>query len=133
MAYLPVPQPAHRGKGRPKIYGTKVRLKNLAQDDSALVCAPSPVYGERDVTVRYRVLNLMWRPVGHIVRFYSDVAGVISICTKPQTPIAKPFAASCAPTTSMSSPDASLRACCSTCPSITPQRFGAAFVAGYAL
>jgi len=63
VAYLPVPQLAHRGKGRPKIYGTKVRLKDLAQDKSAFICAPSPVYGERDVTVRYRVLDLMWRPV----------------------------------------------------------------------
>jgi hypothetical protein len=69
VACLPVPQPTHRGKGRPKIYGTKVRLKDLAQDESAFTCAPSPVYGERDVTVRYRVLDLMWRPVGHIVRF----------------------------------------------------------------
>ena len=69
VAYLPVPQPTHRGKGRPKIYGNKVRLKDLAQDESAFICAPSPVYGERDVTVRYRVLDLMWRPVGHIVRF----------------------------------------------------------------
>ena len=63
VAYLLLPQPAHRGKGRPKIYGTKVRLKDLAQDDSALICAPSPVCGERDVTVRYRVLDLMSRPV----------------------------------------------------------------------
>ena len=69
VAYLPAPQLTHRGKGRPKIYGTKVRLKDLAQDDSAFICAPSPVYGERDVTVRYRVLDLMWRPVGRIVRF----------------------------------------------------------------
>lgn len=69
VAYLPVPQPARRGKGRPKIYGNKVRLKDLAQDDSAFICAPSPVYGERDVTVRYRVLDLMGRPVGRIVRF----------------------------------------------------------------
>ena len=69
VAYLPVPPPVHRGKGRPKIYGTKVHLKDLAQDAAAFTCAPSPVHGERDVTVRYRVLDLMWRPVGRIVRF----------------------------------------------------------------
>ena len=69
VAYLPVLQPTHRGKGRPRIYGNKVRLKDLAQDHSAFICAPSPVYGERDVTVRYRVLDLMWRPVGRVVRF----------------------------------------------------------------
>ncbi|MEI8323976.1 MAG: transposase [Betaproteobacteria bacterium] len=69
VAYLPVAQPERRGKGRPKIYGKKVRLKDIAQDAPAFTCAPSPVYGERDVTVRYRVLDLMWRPVGRIVRF----------------------------------------------------------------
>ena len=31
--------------------------------------APSPVYGERDVMVRFRVLDLLWKPVGRIVRF----------------------------------------------------------------
>lgn len=30
VAYLPVPQPTHRGKGRPRIYGEKVCLKDLA-------------------------------------------------------------------------------------------------------
>ena len=85
VAYLPVPQPARRGKGRPKIYGVKVRLKDLAQDAGAFTCAPSPVYGERDVTVRYRVLDLMWRPVGRIVRFcivHHPVRGTIFLlCT----------------------------------------------------
>jgi hypothetical protein len=85
VAYLPVSQPAHRGKGRPKLYGKKVRLKDLAQDASAFTFAPSPVYGERDVTVRYRVLDLMWRPVGRIVRFcivHHPVRGTIFLlCT----------------------------------------------------
>ena len=88
VAYLPVPQPAHRGKGRPKIYGNKVRLKDLAQDDSAFICAPSPVYGERDVTVRYRVLDLMWRPVGRIVRFclvHHPVRGTIFLLSTDTT------------------------------------------------
>ena len=31
--------------------------------------APSPVYGERDVTVRYRSLDLLWRPLGQLARF----------------------------------------------------------------
>jgi hypothetical protein len=69
VAYLPVPETPHRGRGRPRIYGQKVRLKELALDDSAFVSAPSPVYGESNVTLRYRVLDLMWRPVGCMVRF----------------------------------------------------------------
>jgi len=69
VAYLPPPVVTHRGKGRPKIYGKKVRLKDLANEDDAFISAPSPVYGENNVLVRYRVLDLMWRPVGRIVRF----------------------------------------------------------------
>jgi hypothetical protein len=69
VAYMPVPKSAIRGKGRPKIYGEKVRMKDLAKDDDAFTSAPSPVYGERDVVVRYRTLDLLWRPVGRVVRF----------------------------------------------------------------
>ncbi len=47
VAYLPVPTPQHRRRGRPRIYGKKVPLKELAQDDAAFTSAPSPVYGEK--------------------------------------------------------------------------------------
>lgn len=69
VAYLPPPAPAVRGKGRPRIYGKKVRLRDLAQEHDAFASAPSPVYGESHVLVRYRVVDLMWRPVARIVRF----------------------------------------------------------------
>ena len=69
VAYQPVPKVAKRGKGRPKIYGKKVRLRDLAKELDAFECAPSPVYGENNVIVRYRVVNLMWRPVARMVRF----------------------------------------------------------------
>ena len=69
VAYLPAPKVTHPGKGRPRIYGQKVRLKDMAADDGAFTSAPSPVYGERDVMVRFRVLDLLWKPVGRIVRF----------------------------------------------------------------
>lgn len=69
VAYLPVPAPERRGKGRPRVYGEKVRLKDLAQDDCAFSSAPSPVYGENNVTLRFRTCDLLWRPVGRMVRF----------------------------------------------------------------
>jgi hypothetical protein len=68
-AYLPAPKLAKPGKGRPRIYRQTVRLKDMAADDSAFTSAPSPVYGKRDVMVRFRVLDLLWKPVGRIVRF----------------------------------------------------------------
>jgi hypothetical protein len=69
VAYLPPPKVTNPGKGRPRIYGEKVRLKDMATDDSAFTSAPSPVYGESGIMVRFRVLDLLWKPVGHIVRF----------------------------------------------------------------
>jgi len=69
VAYLPVPAPERRRRGRPRIYGQKVRLKDLAQDDAAFTAAPSPVYGENNVTLLYRSLDLIWRPAKRMVRF----------------------------------------------------------------
>jgi DDE superfamily endonuclease len=69
VAYLPLPTPEHRRRGRPRLYGEKVRLKELAQEHAAFTSAPSPVYGENNVTLRYRCLDLIWRPAARIVRF----------------------------------------------------------------
>lgn len=69
VAYLPPPHVERSGKGRPRTYGEKVRLKDLALENDAFVSAPSPVYGENNVTLRYRMLDLVWRPVGRMVRF----------------------------------------------------------------
>jgi hypothetical protein len=69
VAYFPAPAPARRPRGRPRIYGDKVRLKDLAQDDAAFTSVPSPVYGENNVTLRYRCLDMIWRPAARIVRF----------------------------------------------------------------
>lgn len=71
VAYLPAPAPPRCERGRPRLYGAKVRLKDLAQDDTAFTKAPSPVYGENNVTLRYRCLDLLWRPAGRVVRFVS--------------------------------------------------------------
>ncbi|HUW97895.1 MAG TPA: hypothetical protein VMV40_03495 [Acidiferrobacter sp.] len=59
VAYLPAPAPVSRGKGRPKLYGNKVRLKDAAKEEQAFIEAPSPVYGENHVQVRYRVMDLI--------------------------------------------------------------------------
>jgi hypothetical protein len=82
VAYLPVPTPQHRRRGRPRIYGKKVPLKELAQDHAAFTSAPSPVYGENNVTLRYRCLDLMWRPAARIVRF-------VIVCHPHPTPATK--------------------------------------------
>lgn len=60
---------APRKRGRPKTYGEKIPLISLLDDDDAFHQARSPIYGERNVTLRYRVADLLWRPVGILVRF----------------------------------------------------------------
>jgi hypothetical protein len=69
VAYRPVVVRGPRKRGRPKLYGKKVHLHTLFSDKAALQSMPSPVYGEKDVTLQYRVCDLLWRPAGRIVRF----------------------------------------------------------------
>jgi hypothetical protein len=58
-----------RKLGRPREYGEKIRLVSLLQDENAFLNAQSPIYGETGVTLRYRVADLLWKPVGILVRF----------------------------------------------------------------
>ena len=65
----PTPAPAKRRRGRPRTYGKKVTLRSLFANTAAMQSARSPVYGERNVTLCFRSLDLLWRPVGILVRF----------------------------------------------------------------
>jgi hypothetical protein len=69
VAYYPPEVPAKRSKGRPRTYGKKVALRDLAKQDKDFIEAPSPVYGEQNVLLRYLVADLLWRPVKCLVRF----------------------------------------------------------------
>jgi hypothetical protein len=69
VAYEPAPQPVCRRRGRPRLYGPRVRLRDLLADRAAFTAVPSPVYGETDITLAYRCVDLLWRPVGRLVRF----------------------------------------------------------------
>lgn len=69
VAYQQPPQRTPGQRGRPRRYGTKVPLKSLWERTADFVAAPSPVSGERDVTIRYAVHDLLWRPAGVRVRF----------------------------------------------------------------
>jgi len=69
VAYRPPPPPPAGRRGRRRVYGEKVRLRELFDEIAAFVEGPSPIYGERGVTLRYRVADLLWRPVGIVLRF----------------------------------------------------------------
>jgi hypothetical protein len=58
-----------KSRGRPKTYGKKVKLKSLFNNLSNYQEIPSPVYGEKGITLMFQVCDLMWKPAGAIVRF----------------------------------------------------------------
>lgn len=70
VAYYPAIPPKKPRRGRPRVYGEKVRLRDLWRTQTQrFITAPSPVYGETGVTLRYYTIDLLWRPVGQLVRF----------------------------------------------------------------
>jgi hypothetical protein len=74
VAYaLPKPVKGKRKRGRPTLYGKKIKLKTLFQDKTSMCKMASPVYGESAVILQYRVCDLMWRPVGRVVRFVAVI------------------------------------------------------------
>lgn len=88
VAYFPAtPPPPHqpRRRGRPAKYGKKIKLAALLQETDRLQEAPSPVYGEQGVTLRFRVADLLWRPVGILVRFvvvlHPQRGAILLMCT----------------------------------------------------
>lgn len=69
VAFLPPPKPTKKKRGRPKVYGLKIALRTLFDDPEEMQRIDSPVYGERNVQLRVRTLDLLWRPIGILVRF----------------------------------------------------------------
>jgi hypothetical protein len=86
VAYAPAtPRKGRKKKGRPKTYGAKIKLKSLLWDTKSMEQVASPVYGERGVTIRYRVRDLLWRPARRLVRFVAVIhptrGSCILMCT----------------------------------------------------
>jgi len=81
----PPPPNRPRPKGRPAKYGKKIKLAALLKETDRLQEAPSPVYGEKDVTLRFRTADLLWRPVGILVRFvvvlHPQRGAILLMCT----------------------------------------------------
>ena len=69
VAYCPPPVISKKGRGRPKIYGRKIKLVDIFKDPAAFVAGVGSIYGEDQVHFRYRSIDLLWRPVGILVRF----------------------------------------------------------------
>ena len=81
VAYYPACQnDPKKGPGRPRIYGKKVKLKTLFDDPDTMQTASSPVYGEKTTQIRFRCVDLIWRPVGITVRFVAVIHPVRGRC-----------------------------------------------------
>lgn len=88
VAFFPAtPPPPHRPrrKGRPAKYGKKIKIATLLQQTDRLQEAPSPVYGDKGVILRFRTADLLWRPVGILVRFvvvlHPQRGAILLMCT----------------------------------------------------
>jgi hypothetical protein len=69
----PPPPGASRRRGRPRKYGNKIKVASLLKEVDRLQEAASPIYGEKDVTIQFAVADLLWRPVGILIRFVAVI------------------------------------------------------------
>jgi len=79
VAYFPSTGKA-TGRGRKKMYGEKIRLRDLLGNPESMHTAPSPIYGEINIQLRYLSVDLIWRPVGIVVRFVAVLHPVRGKC-----------------------------------------------------
>jgi hypothetical protein len=69
VAYFPASPPKGQRRGRRARYGCKSKLHEWFGYEKDFTKAPSPVYGETGVTLRYYTYDLFWRKLGRLVRF----------------------------------------------------------------
>jgi DDE superfamily endonuclease len=87
VGYFPPSPPRSRKprRGRRRLYGAKTPLWDWFRYRSQFVKALSPVYGESGLTLRYLSHDLLWRPLGQLVRFvwvsHPTRGNLILLCT----------------------------------------------------
>ena len=69
VAFFPPPSPKGKRRGRPRRYGRKTKLRDWFGLQERFHTATCPLYDERPVTLRYFSHDLLWRPLGQLVRF----------------------------------------------------------------
>jgi hypothetical protein len=74
VAYYPAETQAKpKGRGRPRKYGEKIRLKSLFDNVDSMQTDKSPVYGETDTQIKFDSRDLIWRHAGITVRFVAVI------------------------------------------------------------
>ena len=85
VAFFPPPSPKSQRRGRPRLYGRKTKLKHWFRLKARFQSATCPLYDQRQVTLRYYSRDLLWRPLGLMVRFvwviHPSRGRLILLCT----------------------------------------------------
>lgn len=68
VAYYPAEPKVEKTRGRPRIYGEKVKVKDLFQQPELFTQEEALIYGKRE-EISYYAVNLLWRPFGQMIRF----------------------------------------------------------------
>jgi hypothetical protein len=69
VGYVPHVHHGARKRGRPRVYGERIEITTLLNNRKALCQVASPLFGEQNITLHYAVRDLLWKPVGRLVRF----------------------------------------------------------------
>jgi len=69
VAFAPYVPLGPRKRGRPKALRRQGPAQHLLSDPKTMQSATSPVYGEDNVTIQYRVSDLLWRALRLLVPF----------------------------------------------------------------
>jgi hypothetical protein len=89
VAYYPATE-KNTGRGRKKVYGKKISLRNLFGYTDLMHTTPSPIYGETNSQLRYITVDLIWRPVGIMVRFVAVLHPARGKCILMSTDLTLP-------------------------------------------
>ena len=79
VAYFPSTKKNH-WPWEKKVYGQKIRLRDLLGNPDSMHTAPSSIYREINIQLRYLSVDLIWRPVGILVRFVAVLHPVRGKC-----------------------------------------------------
>jgi hypothetical protein len=69
VAYYSAEPSSIKKRGRKPIYGKKVKLKTLFHDSNTFTELTCNLYGERNITIKYKCYDLLWRTAGIMARF----------------------------------------------------------------
>jgi len=85
VAFFPPPKCRVKRRGRPRLYGRKTKLRDWFRLHSRFQTVQLALYDDHPVTLHYCTRDLLWRPLGQLVRFvwviHPNRGRLILLCT----------------------------------------------------